>query len=136
MPEDFTPRLRIVVESLWGDRPTPSGTPGAIDINPDIQAAVVRALREAARGELDKALGFLVVLRHGNPDTDHPGLDFDAPNQPTTADVEYLLHQAERIVAALEVLRELAPTVFPDDDDGDDDPEPDPAPEPSTGAVS
>lgn len=135
MPEDFTPTIRLSIESLWGDRPTPSGEPGTMRLSPEEDAEIIRLLRSRAVRWLDFHWAAFGVVRHGAPQEDGTllgGLDFDSPAQPTTDDIEGLLLHARRAVEMLEALHELAPTTFNDDDD--DDPEPAPEPEPTSGA--
>lgn len=109
-----------------------SGSAGELVVYPDCSdegRAAYEAIRRLAVRQLDRNMALLMVVRHGNPDADEPnGMDFDAPNQPTEEQVDYLLDRARDVVDALEILKQLAPWTF---DDDDEDEEPEPAPDPA-----
>lgn len=116
------------------DNPIRSGQAGELVLNQEAARDAVDGIRAAVVQRLDYDLALLTVLRHGCPDGEkdqiNGGLDFGAPNQPTEDQIEALLTRADRIVEALQVLRQLAPWTYDDgDDDGDDDRAP--APEPA-----
>ena len=124
-------RLRITVEALPTERgdgtPVGSGTPGSIDLSPELAREAVEALRAKVAERFDWWLGVLLLHRYGDPDRPETKLDFTAPNTPTREQIAELLLVARRVVGALEVLHELAPWTD-EDDDTDDEPQLGPVP--------
>ena len=113
------PPLRLTVAGLrWGGEDwEPEGTSGTISLYgtdySDEEIAVLRSLRGIAVQRVTMNIASLALR--------FDGLDFDAPNAPTTDDVKPLIESAEHLTEALRVLTELSPEVLPDEDEDEDE---------------
>lgn len=128
--ENLEPIVRIVIEGIgydgeeWGST---SGTPGEMKVFPE-GSDEGRVLVEAARAHAVKKLDYFIAVAA----TVRDSLDFSVPNQPLRHEVEQIQSALAKAADFAQVLVELAPWLY-EDDEGNDEPEPEPSPEP-TGA--
>lgn len=119
MNESVENHVRVTIEALEGERsdgtPTRSGTPGTIDISPEYARAAFEGLRAYAADRFDWWLGVLMIHRYQDPERPETKLDFTAPNGPTKDQIAEMLTVGRRAIAALEVLHELAPWTYDED---------------------
>lgn len=118
MAEYHDPPLRLAIEGLrWMgvDWQSAGDKAAALDVygtdTDEDAVAVLRALRRIAARRLDMALMALAAERDS--------LDFDAPNAPTENDLASMVDYAEKALAALMALKQLAPEVIGEDEDDD-----------------
>lgn len=118
MSEIEEPPLRLTIQGLrWlGEEFEPVGEAVPFDLfstDAGDSATILRLLRQNALMRADMSLLGVSAKRES--------LDFNSPNHPTEEDLDEMLQHAERLLAALRVLRELSPEVVPDDEDLADD---------------